>query len=148
MSEWRDRKGVLIPLGVLAMVVWSLVIHTALTSWQTPEPAAQTAPMQAAQGVEVVAHVWQEDFRDPFSAPSTVRSTTSRPSVSATPVDDAPLSLRLVGIVDGTAMLETAPGSVVLTGVGDVVSEARVVSISATAVIVSQSGRRHTLTMD
>lgn len=135
MREWSDRKGVVVPLGLLAVTVWAYVLYTLVAAWPASESEVLVPTLRATQEIETVAHVWQDDFRDPFVGP--VRSDTSVRNIRAQQVEaevSEPLRLRLLGVVDGTAMLEKSDGSVVLARRGTEVGVGKVVAITSTSV--------------
>lgn len=148
MSEWKDRKGVVVPLGLLATTVWAYVLYTLVAAWPSAEPEPLVSSLRPPRVVEAVTHVWQDDFRDPFSA--TVRSEAPVPhaqqNVSTTP--DVTIRMRLVGVVDGTAMVETASGVVVLAIRGDSIDGVRVIEVTSSTVKLRHRGRTVTLSLD
>lgn len=148
MREWHDRKSLVVPLGVLAVTVWAYVLYTLVAAWPASEPDVQVPSLQAPDVTETIAHVWQDDFRDPFS--STVRSEppVSRVprNVSATP--EVVVRLRLIGVVDGTAMLEQPDGGVLLARRGTDVEGGQVTSVSPEAVVLRIRGRTQTLRLE
>ncbi|MEO1631961.1 MAG: hypothetical protein AAFU38_14390 [Bacteroidota bacterium] len=149
MSEWKDQKRVVLPLAVLAVAVWAYVLYILVGALQTSEAVTQVTSQQASQHTVVAAHVWQDDFRDPFGG-------TGRPEASAAPnrvqqieaVVPEPIALRFIGVVDGTAMLERPDGSVVLAQRGTEIEGGRVTSVTPEAVVVRIQGLTQTLPLE
>lgn len=147
MSDWEDRKGVVVPLGLLAVGVWSYVLYTIVAAWPAEVVLTSAALTQTAPIVEVVEHVWRDDFRDPFVL--AVHSGASLPR-EARPLPDSPEPppFRLIGVVDGTAMLETSSATVELVRRGGYVGEAYVIGVTADSIELRFKGRAYTLLMD
>lgn len=149
MSERRDRKAVVVPLGILAAAVWAYVFYTLALAWSAPAAPDSVVLPEIPEQVNAVTHVWQDDFRDPFG--SATRSSTllqsgrTQQDAAATP---DPIRLRLIGVVDGTAMLEQPDGSVVMARRGTEVRGGRVVAVSATTVTIRRQQQLVEITLE
>lgn len=149
MSQWQDRKAVLVSLGIAAVAVWVAVVHTVVSKWPTAEATPVIVQAEAAPEVRPIVHEWGGNFRDPFSG-TAPQAATARSERAQQPESVRPetIRLRLIGIVDGTAMVETATGAVVLAKRGDSVDNARISDMTTSTVTLRYRGDTITLSLD
>ncbi|MEL6443168.1 MAG: hypothetical protein AAF089_04255 [Bacteroidota bacterium] len=148
MREWNDRKSVVVPLGVLAVTVWAYVLYTLVAAWPASEPEVPGPTLRTAEGIVTVAHVWGKDFRDPFSGAERPGASVASVQLDAPATPDVAVRLRLIGVVDGTAMLEQPDGAVILVRRGAQVDGGRVTSMTSETIVLRIQGRTQTLTLE
>lgn len=159
-ASWKDRKGTVALLLVLAAVVWGWNVYLVASGLASEDELAAPLPTAAGRVAPTASSAsWDDAVRDPFE-----RVRPTRPSApgqraaqergaqegGAAPV---PFPYRLLGVVDGTAMLELAGGGptwMARRGATREVGgqEARVVRVGEGEVVVRYGGRTLTLTLE
>lgn len=142
---WKDRKGVVVPLAVLAVSVWGYVGYLLVApSEAPPSPPPRPAPVPATSAS---VHAWRADFRDPFQEPAPRPAASPGPDREVQAPSQLP-AFGLLGLVDGTATIVAPNGEVFLATRGSTWGDTQVLSVSESTVTLRHAGRTKTLTWD
>lgn len=145
-SNIQDRSGQKILLGLLTLVacaVWGSVYVRAIGGWQQSEgPERATDSLRAEQAPPPEAALrYRGTVRDIFRPPTAnpIDSVSGAAPEEARRNNPSQLPLRhvLVGIMDGTALLRSPRGQMMIAGEGDTLWRRRVYAIQPDRVIFS-----------
>lgn len=150
-QDWRGRKGLLALLTLVALAVWAGVVFRATGGFQ--EEGSSAPVRETVSGVNPIRQpapfTYRGEARDIFEPPPPSRrdcTSVSPPAeIKRTPSGLPPLRQRLVGLVDGTALLSDSGGTTAFVQEGDVFQRYTVTAIEADYVILTAAGRADTL---
>lgn len=152
-GSWEGRRGLVAVLAVAVVGIWGYVgyvLVAGLTAVDESEVvvARPEAVRNRAPRVDREAFTYAGHFRDPFlpafhEEPGTAEALGDGAAEEEPPPEPEPPSVRLLGVIDGTATVETAAGSVAFVRRGDEVEGAQVTAVSEQGLTLHRDGRTY-----
>ncbi len=151
-ANWKERKGIVLVLLVAVVGIWGYAGYTLFSTLGAVGDEAVSErvvpserPRASPPPVDRSAFVYTGAFRDPFGSAyreAVALSPSSTPRTQPAPEPEPP-SVRILGLVNETATVETASGAIRFVRRGDEVDGARVTAVRASGITLRKAGRSY-----